>query len=286
MDNQELEGDIRNYVRQRYGEIAKENILRADIDCCAAPASCCGANDPDQEHHKAIQHRYDIDITDLPVGVTDLSLGCGDPVTLASLEAGQTVLDLGSGGGIDCFLAARQVGPTGMVIGVDMTAEMVERARATKEKLWVQNVDFRLGEIEQLPVEDNSVDVIISNCVINLSPDKGQVLREAYRVLKPGGRLAISDIVTEGEIPQEFRDDLDAWAGCIAGAISAKEYIAVIETAGFVDVSLEPYGIVKEIDDSSSPQVEGVHLPEADASFSTDWSIFSAKINARKPLDD
>lgn len=286
MDSQEVEGDIRAYVRQRYGEIAEENILRTNIDCCSAPASCCGSSDPDQDHDKAIQRLYDIDINDLPVGVTDLSLGCGDPVTLASLEAGQTVLDLGSGGGIDCFLAARQVGPTGMVIGVDMTAEMVERARANKDKLGANNVDFRLGEIEHLPVGDNSVDVIISNCVINLSPDKPQVLREAYRVLKPGGRLAISDIITEGELPQELRDNLNAWAGCIAGAISVKEYITVIETAGFVDVSLEPYGFGEENDDQSSPQMEWVRLPKEDDGFSTDWSIFSAKINGRKPLDD
>jgi SAM-dependent methyltransferase len=180
------------------------------------------------------------DVNMLPEQVTGLSLGCGDPVTLATLKPGQAVLDLGSGGGIDCFLAAKQVGDSGRVIGVDMTATMIEKARANKEKLGADNVEFRLGEIEHLPLEDQSVEVVISNCVINLSPDKPQVFREAFRVLKPGGRLAVSDIVTGGPLPQELKDDLSAWAGCVAGAIEAEDYIAAIEAAGFVHVDLTP----------------------------------------------
>jgi len=181
----------------------------------------------------------DTNVSDLPSEVTDISLGCGDPVTLASLIEGQTVLDLGSGGGIDCFLAAKKVGKTGKVIGVDMTPAMIDRARINKEKMGVKNVDFRLGEIEHLPVSDDSVDVIISNCVINLSPDKPGVFREAYRVLKPGGKLAVSDIVTEGDLPDIIKESLSAWAGCIAGAMDVNDYVKGLQEAGFVDVQVK-----------------------------------------------
>jgi ubiquinone/menaquinone biosynthesis C-methylase UbiE len=176
----------------------------------------------------------------LPEEVTELSLGCGDPITLASLQEGETVLDLGSGGGIDCFMAASRVGETGYVIGVDMTAEMVEKARANKAKLGVENVEFRLGEIENLPVADESVDVVISNCVINLSPDKPQVIRDTYRVLRPGGRIAISDIVSDGPLPRALQENLAAWAGCIAGALDFREYRAILERTGFIDVEITP----------------------------------------------
>jgi len=172
----------------------------------------------------------------LPLDVTALSLGCGDPVTIATLQPGETVLDLGSGGGIDCFLAARRVGETGHVIGVDMTPDMLSKARASKDKLGVQNVEFRLGQIEALPVADNSVDVIMSNCVINLSPDKASVFREAFRVLKPGGRVAISDIVTEGEFSPELRAQTDKWAECVTGAIDVNAYTGVMREAGFSDI--------------------------------------------------
>jgi SAM-dependent methyltransferase len=188
--------------------------------------------------------------------VTDISLGCGDPVTLAALQYGQTVLDLGSGGGIDCFLAAKKVGPSGHVIGVDMTASMIETARANKRKIGAENVDFRLGEIEHLPVSDNTVDVIISNCVINLSPDKTQVFREAFRVMKPGGKLAVSDIVTDGPLPPEIKSNLSAWAGCVAGALDVRDYTRAIEDAGFRDVEITPSYWDQDVIESAVQQLE------------------------------
>jgi ubiquinone/menaquinone biosynthesis C-methylase UbiE len=167
-----------------------------------------------------------------------MGLGCGNPVALASLKEGETVLDLGSGGGIDVFLAARNVGANGKVIGVDMTEEMVQKAKTTASKHGYENVEFRLGEIENLPVEDNSIDVIISNCVINLSTDKQKVFQEAYRVLRPGGRIMISDLVTEGELPQEIRKSFDAWACCVAGALEKNQYLNTIRSAGFQNVNI------------------------------------------------
>jgi len=227
---------------------------------------------------------YELDISELPPEVTRLSLGCGDPVSLAPLNPGQTVLDLGSGGGIDCFLAAKLVGPSGKVIGVDMTAAMIDQARANKAKLMADNVEFRLGEIEHLPAADESVDVILSNCVINLSPDKPQVFREAFRVLKPGGRLAVSDIVTNGPLPSELKGNLSAWAGCVAGAIDVEEYVGAITKAGFVDVRVEPVqsnemvtmevvddpGLKVTVEETLDDKLKGV--------------IFSARVTALKPV--
>ncbi len=177
-------------------------------------------------------------IETLPEEVTGLSLGCGDPITLAALQPGQTVLDLGSGGGIDCFMAARKVGETGHVVGVDMTAEMLEKARANQVRMGFKNVEFRLGEIEHLPVADNTVDVIISNCVVNLSPDKPQVFREAYRVLRPGGKFAVSDTVTSGPLPEAVRESLNDWAGCIAGSLQEDQYVSMLKEAGFSDIKI------------------------------------------------
>ena len=174
----------------------------------------------------------------LPAEVTSISLGCGDPVTIAGLHAGETVLDLGSGGGIDCFLAARQVGENGYVIGVDMTPAMLEKANANKLKMSVQNVEFRRGQIEALPVQDNTVDVIMSNCVINLSPDKQSVFREAFRVLKPGGRIAVSDIVTDGDFSAELRADTAQWAECVTGAIDVAVYTGMMREAGFSNIQV------------------------------------------------
>jgi arsenite methyltransferase len=179
-------------------------------------------------------------IEQLPEEVSSFSLGCGDPVTLAGLKEGETVVDLGSGGGLDCFLAARQVGESGRVIGVDMTPEMLERARAAAQKLDVKNVEFRHGFLEDLPLEGDSVDVVISNCVINLSPDKPRVLREVFRILKPGGRLAVSDIVLNGELSEDLRKDSEAWSACISGAIQAEEYTRQLIESGFVDVKVTP----------------------------------------------
>jgi len=203
----------------------------------------------------------------LPAVITGLSLGCGDPVTIASLLPGETVLDLGSGGGIDCFLAARQVSNVGYVIGVDMTPDMLAKANASKVKMGVQNVEFRLGKIEALPVTDNSVDVVMSNCVINLSPDKAAVFREAFRVLKSGGRISVSDIVTEGEFSAELRADAAKWAECVTGAIDVNDYTALMGEAGFVNIH-----VVDKVDaEDIVPRQPG--MPR----------VFSSRITAYKP---
>ncbi|GIW15863.1 MAG: hypothetical protein KatS3mg063_1716 [Tepidiforma sp.] len=230
-------------VLQR-AETVEELPLVDSASCCspAAPAenSCCGEESLAQDD-VVISRIADLyrnaDISDLPATVTDVAFGCGNPTAIAALEPGQVVLDLGSGGGIDCFLAAKMVGPAGRVIGVDMTPEMIRLARKNAEKVGAPNVEFRLGEIENLPVADESVDVIISNCVINLSPDKPRVFREAFRVLKPGGRLQVSDIVWTRPVPEEIRSDMEKWAGCIAGALLESEYLDHIRAAGFVDVT-------------------------------------------------
>jgi SAM-dependent methyltransferase len=204
----------------------------------------------------------------LPVDVTGLSLGCGDPVTIASLKPGEHVLDLGSGGGIDCFLAARQVGVEGHVIGVDMTPAMLAQARANMERLGAANIEFRQGQIEALPVADNSVDVVMSNCVINLSPDKPAVFREALRVLRPGGRLAISDIVTEGGFSPELRADLSRWAECVTGAMDVDDYTELMRQAGFVEIVVADKRSAAEI----VPVQPG--MPQ----------LYSARITAVKPF--
>ncbi|QLG29171.1 arsenite methyltransferase [Halorarum halophilum] len=220
----------RTAVRERYGGIAAES------------STCCGDSGSGNEA-AAEQSRelgYSDDDLDAVGAGANLGLGCGNPTAIASLEEGDTVLDLGSGGGFDCFLAAREVGPAGRVVGVDMTPEMVEKARANVETNDATNVEFRLGEIEHLPVADESVDVIISNCVINLSPDKRRVFREAYRVLRPGGRLAISDVVSTAELPAEVRADPSSVAACIAGASSIPALESMLTDAGFADASVEP----------------------------------------------
>lgn len=280
--------DIRTYVRDRYAEIARAAADReaATQDTASGvllSQGCCGPGDRVDCCPSEAAELYDLDIGGLPEEVTALSLGCGDPVALALLEPGQTVLDLGSGGGIDCFLAAERVGPQGMVIGVDMTPAMIDRARANKKKVGADNVEFRLGEIEHLPVPDASVDVIISNCVINLSPDKPQVFHEAYRVLKPGGRLAVSDIVTDGPLPRTIRENLNAWAGCVSGALDIQDYLAVIRGAGFVDVQVEPVALnpdmVVEVVDQHGEKVK----PEQTGEASLLKSIYSARVTAYKP---
>ncbi len=278
--------DVRIHVRQHYGQIASSAKAGNQSACCAqesrSESSCCSPGEVALSD-KVIQLYETPDVANLPEDVTSLSLGCGDPVTLASLSPGQTVLDLGSGGGIDCFLAARRVGETGRVIGVDMTPEMIDKARANKGKLGAENVEFRLGEIEHLPVADETVDVVISNCVINLSPNKRQVFREAFRVLKPGGRLSVSDIVTDGPLPESIQRSLSAWAGCIAGALTVDDYMAAIEAAGFVDVALTPvYMDEAQVDEA----VEQLDLGQAVAGSGEALykSVFSAKVTARKPV--
>jgi arsenite methyltransferase len=220
--------DVRKAVRTRYGERAKGG------DCgCSSSRSCCGGTRSTSE---AMGYSA-AELRGIPDGA-DLGLGCGNPTAMASLRQGEVVLDLGSGAGIDCFLAAEKVGPSGRAIGVDMTSEMVERARENARREKIENVEFRLGEIEHLPVADGSVDVIISNCVVNLSPDKPQVFREAYRVLKPGGRMFLSDIVLLKELPRAVRESIEAYVGCIAGASLKADYLAAIRAAGFDDVEI------------------------------------------------
>lgn len=219
---------VKEFVKKRYGEIAQ-----TDQSCCCS-SSCCGPST------KEIAEEIGYSKTELE-NVPDsaiLGLGCGNPVALANLKEGETVLDLGSGGGIDVFLASKKVGLCGKVIGVDMTEEMLERAKTSALKHGYKNVEFRLGEIESLPVETETIDTIISNCVINLSPNKLKVFQEAYRVLKPNGRLMVSDIVTHGELPEDVRKSFDAWAECIAGALEKNEYLDTIKRAGFRTIKI------------------------------------------------
>lgn len=224
MDDQ----DLKKAVRESYSHVAK------NAGSCGS-SSCCGSAKP-QSISKKIGYSEE-QIKDVPVG-SNLGLGCGNPIAFASLKEGETVLDLGSGAGFDCFLASKIVGPQGKVIGVDMTAEMVSRAEANANQGGYTNVEFRLGEIEALPVEDNTIDVIISNCVINLVPDKKKAFQEAFRVLKPGGRLMVSDIVLLKGLPESVRQSINAYVGCIAGAMRKDMYLDAIRSAGFEDVSV------------------------------------------------
>jgi arsenite methyltransferase len=275
--------DVRTYVREHYGQIAEQYQAKTPSCGCSTASSDCCSSSSDTTQSEVAQIYEIPEVNELPEDVTGLSLGCGDPVTLASLQPGQAVLDLGSGGGIDCFLAAKKVGPSGRVIGVDMTPAMLEKARANRAKMNIDNVEFRLGEIEHLPVADSSVDVIISNCVINLSPDKTQVFREAFRVLKPGGKLAVSDIVTDGPLPEAIKQSLSSWAGCVAGALDVREYLAALREVGFTDTEVTPVYMPKEaIDDAARQLGEAIDLSQVlgDALYQ---AVFSAKIKAHKP---
>src|SRR5574338_1286277 len=231
---------IHDVVREHYAERIKNN------------ASCCGPASSSSSCCSTESSLYPAELLAArPEGESTVSYGCGDPITLASLQPGQVVLDLGSGAGLDCFFAAKKVGETGRVIGVDMTPEMIERARASAQRLNIQNVEFRQGYLEDLPVESDTVDVIISNCVINLAPDKSRVFAEAFRVLKPGAKLAVSDIVTDGPLPDAIKKSLSAWAGCVAGAVEAEEYVGMMKSVGFTDVSIVPVYFDKETVDAA-----------------------------------
>jgi ubiquinone/menaquinone biosynthesis C-methylase UbiE len=222
---------IKKIVKDKYSEIAKK-----EISCCLPDVSCCSEQDFSEEVSKKIGYTDD-ELRSAPEGA-NLGLGCGNPTALASLKPGETVLDLGCGAGFDSFLAANQVGETGKVIGIDMTQDMIQRAEENARKGHYKQVEFKLAEIENVPVEDDSVDVIISNCVINLSPDKGVVFEEAFRVLKPGGRLMITDIVLLKELPDFLRDSVEAYVGCVAGASLKEDYLAHLEGAGLVEVRI------------------------------------------------
>jgi SAM-dependent methyltransferase len=225
------EEETKKIVREGYAKIVKQNS-----SFCTPAKSCCGGTNLTQEVSKKIGYTEE-ELEAVPEGA-NLGLGCGNPVALASLKEGETVLDLGSGAGFDCFLAASRVGNRGRVIGVDMTPEMLEKARENARKGNYTNVEFRLGEIESLPVADNSVDIVISNCVVNLSPNKKRVFAEAFRALKPGGRLMISDLVLLKELPDFIKNSIEAYIGCVSGAILKDEYLRVIKAAGFQDVKI------------------------------------------------
>ncbi len=266
---------IQQAIQEKYGAIARS--VRVGNGGCCGPDSC-GCSDPiTSDLYSASQ------TADLPAEAVSASMGCGNPTALAQLEPGQVVLDLGSGGGIDVLLSAKRVGPTGKAYGLDMTDEMLALARENQQKAGVTNVEFLKGEIEHIPLPDKSVDVVISNCVINLSADKDQVIREAFRVLKPGGRFAVSDVVTRGEIPEPVRQSMSLWVGCIAGALDETDYAAKLRNAGFAEVSVEPWRIY-DVDAARGFLAEGgadLNVPAGEVP----GSFASAFIRATKPQE-
>lgn len=273
------EEEIKKMVREGYGRIAQK-----DLGCCPTTSSCCGPKDRVQDISKKIGYTEE-ELKVVPEG-SNLGLGCGNPVALASLREGETVLDLGSGAGFDCFLAANQVGRTGKVIGIDMTAEMLDRARQNARKGNYDNVEFRLGEIENLPVADNHADVVISNCVINLSPDKRRVFQEAFRVLKPGGRLMVSDIVLLKDLPGEIRDSVTAYIGCLAGAVSKKEYLEAIQAAGFQETKVlgeTTFPTASLADDPTAREIAKNLKLSREKARELANSVVSIKVSAVKP---
>lgn len=261
---------IRDAVQKRYASAA-QSVLSGQAASCCGPADCgCGT----ENVSPIVIANYDPDaVRDLPQDAILASLGCGNPTALAQLEPGQTVLDLGSGGGIDVLLSAKRVGPTGFAYGLDMTDEMLELAEKNRREAGIENVRFLKGQIEEIPLPEDAVDVIISNCVINLSADKPAVFREAFRVLCPGGLFAVSDVVIQGELPEQVRLDMESWAGCVAGALREDEYLAGLAEAGFVDASIEV---------TQTYDIGAEHGPEL-ASQAGDGHVVSGFVRARKP---
>lgn len=264
--------DIRDTIRQKYAE-----TIRNKRSCCGTGASCCGgADDPitNGNYGGAVLDR-------IPEGVVSQSFGCGSPVEMAGLKTGETVLDLGIGAGLDAFLAGGEVGPTGKVFGLDMTDEMILTAEANRVRWGLRNVEFLKGFIEDIPLPDGSIDVVVSNCVINLSPDKEAVFREIFRILKPGGRISVSDVVLLRPIPEAIRKSIDAWAGCVAGALGRDEYAAELKNAGFTKVAVSP----TKVYEFTPKQIEEM-FPDLSGAASLDASgvAASAWISARKPL--
>lgn len=267
---------VKEVVKKKYGEAARRVTAGAGSACCGASTCCDGTIDP------ITSNLYGSGQTvELPQEAILASLGCGNPTALAELHVGETVLDLGSGGGIDVLLSARRVGPSGKAYGLDMTDEMLALAEENKRKSGLQNVEFLRGEIESIPLPDNSVDVIISNCVINLSGDKDRVLREAFRVLKPGGRFAVSDVVVRGAVPSEIRKNIELWVGCVAGALEEMEYVHKLAKAGFDAIDVEPTRVYDINDARAFLTGQGVDVdtiaPQVDGKF------MSAFIRAKKP---
>ena len=266
--------EVKNVVKEKYGRAALRRAS-GDNSCCSARTATAGCA-------PIISNRYEADeIAGLPAEAVEASLGCGNPTVLAQLNQGETVLDLGSGGGIDVLLSARHVGPTGRAYGLDMTDEMLELARENQRKAGIENVEFLKGEIETIPLPANSVDVIISNCVINLSADKDRALAEAFRVLKPGGRFAVSDVVVRGPVPAQIRRSVELWVGCVAGALDEEEYRTKLAMAGFEEISLEPTRIYRVEDAREFLAAAGLDVdaiaPQVDGKF------MSAFVRAKKP---
>jgi len=267
--------NIQDAVKEKYGAAAKQ-VAAGKTACCGGGAELSGCDPITRNLYDASEKAA------LPADAVAASLGCGNPTALAQLQPGETVLDLGSGGGIDVLLSARRVGPTGKAYGLDMTDEMLTLARANQKKAGVENVEFLTGVIENIPLPDNSVDVIISNCVINLSGDKDRVLREAFRVLKPGGRLAVSDVVIRGEVPSSVRKSMELWVGCIAGALQETEYREKLAAAGFASIDVEPTRIY-QVEEARKFLVAAGLDPEIVGPQIKD-KFMSAFIRAKKPL--
>ena len=270
--------DVREQVRERYAEAALSLANGCGCGCDCESNGCCG-DEPTTLFGKGLYAAGDR--AELPEDAVAASLGCGNPVSVVELHEGETVLDLGSGGGIDVLLSARRVGPTGKVYGLDMTDEMLALARENQRKAGVTNVEFLKGTIEAIPLPDNSVDVVISNCVINLSTDKDAVFREAFRVLRPGGRFAVSDVIVRGEVPADVRRNMELWVGCIAGALKDTEYTSKLASAGFTDIELDPWRVY-HVEDARAFLTEsgldvGALAPQIEGRFA------SAFIRARKP---
>lgn len=267
--------DVKDAVRKKYGEAALRVVSEGKTGCCGSSAPLGHVDPVTRDLYTGAEE------SQVPEEALRASLGCGNPTALADLKPGETVLDLGSGGGIDVLLSARRVGPAGKAYGLDMTDEMLALANTNKAKAGVENVEFLRGEIENIPLPDNSVDVIISNCVINLSADKGRVLSEAFRVLKPGGRFAISDIVVRGEVPEQVRQSLALWVGCIAGALEQDEYRSKLAEAGFADISLEATREYRAAEAREMLEAAGIDVDALGAA--ADGKIYSAFIRAIKP---
>jgi len=268
-------GKIQDAVKEKYGAAAKQ-VAAGKTACCGGGAQLSGCDPITRNLYDAAEKAA------LPADAVAASLGCGNPTALAQLQPGETVLDLGSGGGIDVLLSAKRVGPTGKAYGLDMTDEMLALAHENQKKAGAQNVEFLKGTIESIPLPDNTVDVIISNCVINLSGDKDSVLREAFRVLKPGGRLAVSDVVIRGEVPPEIRKSMELWVGCMAGALQETEYREKLAAAGFQSISVEPTRVYRA--DEASEYLVAAGLDPAVVGPKIEDKFISAFIRANKPL--
>lgn len=268
--------DVKEVVKEKYGQAALRVVSGSGASCCGGGASACCSTDP------ITSNLYDeVEKGQLPEAAVLASLGCGNPTALAELKPGETVLDLGSGGGIDVLLSAKRVGPSGKAYGLDMTDEMLALARENQRKAGVENVEFLKGEIEHIPLPDNSVDVIISNCVINLSADKDRVIREAFRVLRPGGRFAVSDVVVRGEVPADVRRNVELWVGCIAGAMEEADYVQKLARAGFIELSMEPTRVYNVEDAREFLTIEGIDVDAI--APAVDGKFMSAFVRARKP---